>query len=164
MSIATDKALVVPRSGDNPSGPIVGFVAGLAQLFTGGCCRLLTRASFRASLTWLSPLRGFRRLLCPRSRKPPRPRHLPDSRIPRQDEVAGAQRRFLEIRRIGRKNLPARHLLTKQPNGAHVREFPPQTLVVFLGGGQPDSVVFRHVAPLAENKDNLVLNVDREVT
>src|SRR6266849_10962884 len=106
MSIATDKALVVPRSGDNPSGPIVGFVAGLAQLFTGGCCRLLTRASFRASLTWLSPLRGFRRLLCSRSRKPPRPRHLPDSRIPRQDEVAGAQRRPLEILRI-RREAPA---------------------------------------------------------
>ena len=41
-------------------------------------------------------------------------------------------------------------------------EFPPQALVVLLGRGQPHSVVRLPLAPVAEDKDNLVLNVDRE--
>jgi len=90
------------------------------------------------------------------------PRYLPDSGIPCQDEFAGAQSRLLEILRIRRKNLPARHLFAEQPNGPHVREISPQTRVVLLGGGQPDPVVFRAFGLVAENKDYLIPNVNRE--
>ena len=70
------------------------------------------------------------------------------------------QRGFLEIRCIGRKDLPARHWLSEHLNGAHIRKFPPQTLVMFLGGCEPHSVVRRRIALVAENQDNLVLHID----
>jgi hypothetical protein len=58
---------------------------------------------------------------------------LPDSRIPCQDKIAGVQRCFLEILRIGWKNLPARHLLPQHLDGSHVGELPPQTPVLVFG-------------------------------
>ncbi len=42
--------------------------------------------------------------------------------------------------------LPACHLLPEHLNRAQVRELPPQTLVVFLGRSQPNSVVCRPIA------------------
>ncbi len=72
--------------------------------------------------------------------------------------------RFLEIRSIGWKDLPARHLLPQHSDGSHVGEFPAQTLVVLLGGGKPHPVVGRLLTFVAENEHNLVLNVDREAT
>jgi len=53
-----------------------------------------------------APRRGFRRFPGPRSRGPPRPRHLADSRVPGGDELAGAKRRLLEVRCIGGQDLP----------------------------------------------------------
>jgi excisionase family DNA binding protein len=43
-------------------------------------------------------------------------------------------------------------------------EFPPQALVVLLGGGEPHAVVSRLVAFVAKDKDkdDLVLNIDRK--
>lgn len=122
--------------------------------------RLRTRVPGR--LGWLRALRGSCRLRGPRSRGAPRPRYLPDSRISRKDKPAGAQRSLFEILRVGREDLPACHLLPEHLNRAHVRELPPQTLVVFLGRGQPHSVVCRPIALVTEDEDNLVLNVDRE--
>ena len=74
------------------------------------------------------------------------------------------QRGFLEVRRVGRKNLPARHWFAKHLNGAQIGELPPQTLVVLLGGGEPNSIVGRRVALVAEDQHNLVLHVDGEAT
>src|SRR6266567_1591770 len=47
--------------------------------------------------------------------------HLADSRIPGDDEVAGSQRRLLEIRRVGRNDLPAGYVLAECLDGSHVR-------------------------------------------
>src|ERR1017187_321200 len=94
----------------------------------------------------------------------PCPRRLPNSRIPCKNEFAGAHRRFLEILSIGRKDLPARHLLPQHLNGSHVGELPPQTLVMLLGGGEPHSVVGRLVRLVAEDEDDFVLNVEGEAS
>src|SRR4029077_15268755 len=105
-------------------------------------------------------LRDFRCLLSRRSG--PQPRHLPDSRVPCENEFAGAQRRLLEILRICRKDLPTRHLLPQHLDGSHAGEFTPQALVVLLGGGEPHAVVSRMVAFVAKDKNDLVLNIDRK--
>ena len=47
--------------------------------------------------------------------------HLADSRIFGEDEFAGAQCRFLEIRLVGGKHLPARYFLPQYFNGPHAR-------------------------------------------
>src|SRR5271157_6315873 len=122
-------------------------------------------ATFRGSLGCLCLGMGSRRLLGARSRGSPRPRHLADSRIPGDNDLAGAQRSFLKIWRIGRKNLPAGYLLPECLNGSHIRKFASETFVVLLGGGEPHTVVCRVVALEAEDEDNLVLlvlNIDRE--
>ena len=72
------------------------------------------------------------------------------------------QRCFLEILRIGWKNLPARHLLPQHSDGSHVGELPPQTPVLVFGCSEPHPVVCRLITLVAEDEDNLVLNVDRE--
>lgn len=72
------------------------------------------------------------------------------------------QRCFLEILRIGWKNLPARHLLPQHLDGSHVGELPPQTPVLVFGCSEPHPVVCRLITFVAEDEDNLVLNVDRE--
>src|SRR5271157_3368028 len=77
----------------------------------------LERAAFLFG-AWLRALRGFRRL--PGPRRPPRPRHLPDSRISCENELAGAQGSLLEIRGIGGKDLPARHLLPQHFPAQHL--------------------------------------------
>ena len=69
---------------------------------------------------------------------------------------------FLEILRVGWKDLPARHLLPQHLDGSHVGELPPQTPVLVFGGGKPHPVVCRLITFIAEDEDNLVLNVDRE--
>jgi hypothetical protein len=60
------------------------------------------------------------------------------------------QRCFLEILRIGWKNLPARHLLPQ-----HLA----QTPVLVFGCSEPHSIVCRLITFVAEDEDNLVLNV-----
>src|SRR5208282_2161438 len=127
------------------------------------------RTTFRGLLGWL---------------RAPRARHLADSRISRENEFAGAQRSFLEILRIGGKELPASHLLRQNilPHcllpqnilpqhvfhqhleGSHAGEVPPQALVVLLGGGEPHSVVRRltRFVFVPEDEDNLVFNIDGE--
>src|SRR5262252_5452844 len=104
------------------------------------------------------------RFLRPRSRSSPRPWYLADSRISGDDELAGAHCSLLEIRCIGRYDLPARYFLPQYLNGSHVRELAAQTLMVLCGGGEPDTVVCRVLALVAEHEDNLVLNVDSEAT
>src|ERR1039458_2149766 len=121
-----------------------------------------TRAPFRGALGRLRRLRGARRLPGSRSRGPPRPRRFADSRVPGNDQLAGAQRRLLEIRRIDRKDLPARYLFAECLNGSHVRELAAQTLVALFGSGEPYPVVGGLVALVAQYEDDLVLNVDRE--
>jgi len=69
---------------------------------------------------------------------------------------------FLEIRSIGWKDLPARHLLPQYSDASHVGEFLPQALVVLLGGGKPHAVVGGLLTFVAENEHNLFLHVDRE--
>src|SRR5271167_2267109 len=108
------------------------------------------------------PLRRFRRVLCRRSRGPPCPGHLADSRIPRNNELAGAQRRLLEIRRIDRQDLPARHFLPEYLNGSHIRELAAKAFVVLFSGSEPHSVICSLVALVAQDEGNLVLNVDRQ--
>src|SRR5208337_1761565 len=73
-----------------------------------------------------------------------------------------AQHRLLEIRRIGRKDLPASDVFPEYLNRSHIRKLAPQTFVVLLGGGEPHTVVCRLLALVAKDQDNLVLNVDRE--
>src|SRR5271157_1379192 len=106
-------------------------------------------ATYRGSLGCLCLRMGSRRLLGARSRGPPRPRHLADSRIHGDNELAGAQRRLLEIWRIGRKDLPAGDLLSEYLNGSHIRKLASQTFVVLLGGGEPHTVVCRLLALVA---------------
>ena len=101
-------------------------------------------------------------MLGPRSRGAPRSRYPPDSRISREDKLARSQSGLFEILRVGREDLPAGHLLPEHLNRTHVRELPPQTLVVLFGCGQPHSIVRRLSALVAEDEDYLVLNVDRE--
>src|ERR1017187_8964853 len=129
-----------------------------------------TRAPFRGALGRPRRRRGGRRPPGspppgpprPRPGGPPRPRRFADSRVPGNDQLAGAQRRLLEIRRIDRKDLPARYLLAECLNGSHVRELAAQTLVALFGSGEPYPVVGGLVALVAQYEDDLVLNVDRE--
>jgi hypothetical protein len=72
------------------------------------------------------------------------------------------QRCFLEILRIGWKNLPARHPLPQHSDGSHVGELPPQTPVLVFGCSEPHPVVCHLITFVAEDEDNLVLNIDRE--
>ena len=75
-----------------------------------------------------------------------------------EDSRAG----FLEILRIGRKDLPARHFLSQHLDRSHVGEVSPQTLVA-LAGGEPHPVIrrlARFVVP--EDEDNFVFHIDRE--
>lgn len=72
------------------------------------------------------------------------------------------QRCFLEILRIGWKNLPVRHLLPQHLDGSHVGELPLQTPVLIFGCSEPHAVVCRLITLVAKDEDNLVLNVDRE--
>jgi hypothetical protein len=120
------------------------------------------RTCFPGILGEFRPLRGSSRLLGSRTRSAPRSRHLPDSRISREDKLLRAQRGLFEILRVGREDLPAGHLLPEHLNRAHVRKLPPQTLMVLFGRGQPHSVVRRPIALVAEDEDYLVLNLDRE--
>src|SRR6185312_16286035 len=53
-------------------------------------------------------------------------RHLPDPGIAGKDEPAGPYRGRLEIRVVGRQNLPLRRLLAENPDRPHPWEFPPQ--------------------------------------
>src|SRR5437879_8416764 len=72
------------------------------------------------------------------------------------------QRGCLEVGRVGWKYLPACHWFAKHLNGAHIRELSPQTVVMLLGGGEPNSVIRRRIALVAEDQHNLVLHVDGE--
>ncbi len=96
-----------------------------------------------------------------RSRGAPCSRYLPDSLISCNDQLAGAHRGLLEVLRVRRQDLPASHLLPQNPDRAHAGN-PPQTLVVFLGRGEPYSVVCCPVVLVTEDEDNLLLNVDRQ--
>jgi hypothetical protein len=87
---------------------------------------------------------------------------FPDSRISCEYQLASPHRGLFEILRVGREDLPACHLLSENLDRAHFRKLPPQTLVVLLGRGQPHSVVRRSLARVAQDEDNLVLNVNRE--
>ena len=100
--------------------------------------------------------------MAPNPEASPRPRHLADSRIPGNDKLAGAQRRLLETWRIGWKDLPTGYLLAEYPNGSHVWKIAAQTLMMLFGCGEPYPVVGRLGALVAQYKDDLVLNVDRE--
>jgi hypothetical protein len=66
--------------------------------------------------------RRLRRVLSFRCRGPSCARYLANPRISGKDELAGAQRRLLKVRRIDWKDLPARHFLPEQLNGSHIRE------------------------------------------
>ena len=103
--------------------------------------RHLLAARFRGLSAGFVRLGRFRLLLSRRFRASPRRRHFADARIAGEDEVAGVERSFLEIRRIDGKNLPAGHLLTQQLDGPHFGKLEAQALVMLLSGGQPDSVV-----------------------
>jgi len=118
--------------------------------------------SFRWSLGCLRLLRGFGAFLVADLDARRFPGNFPDSRIHRQDKIVGVQRCFLKILRIGWKNLPARHLLPQHLDGSHVGELPPQTPVLVFGYSEPHPVVCRLITFVAEDEDNLVLNVDRE--
>lgn len=87
---------------------------------------------------------------------------LADSGIAGEDEIAGAQRGFLEIRRVGGKHLPAGHLLAEHLNGSHVRKLAAETLVVLFGGAEPHPVVRIRSGLIAQDEDDLVPDVDRE--
>src|SRR5271166_3391005 len=136
------------------------WLTPLPHPFTLRIARLLT--TFDGSPRCFRSLRGFRRPLRPGSRGPSHPWHLADSRIPGDNELARAQHRLLEIRRIGRKVLPASDVFPEYLNRSHIRKLASKTFVVLLGGGEPNSVICRLVALVAENEDNLVLNVNRE--
>ena len=107
--------------------------------------------------------RGFLRRL-----RSPRSRHLPDSRIFRKNEFAGTQGRFLKIRSVGGKHLPARcflpqRILPQNLNGSHCGEVPPQAPVVILGGREPHSVIrLAGFVFVSEDEDNFVLNINSE--
>src|SRR5580704_16059947 len=66
---------------------------------------------------------------------------------------------FLEIRRIGRKNLPAGHFLAQQPDGTHIRKLCAQTCVMLCTRGQPDSVVGDVSWFVAQDENDLLPNV-----
>src|SRR5690348_12718572 len=67
--------------------------------------------------------------------------NLADPRIAGKDELARSHRGGLEIRVVGRKNLPLRRLLAEDTNRAHPWEFLPQARVMLHRGSQPDTVV-----------------------
>ena len=94
----------------------------------------------------------------------PRPRHRPDPRVPVDDKLTGPQCGLLKIRRVGGKDLPARHFLSENADGSHIGELAAQTRVVFLRGSEPHSVVCRALAFVPEDQDNFVLNIDRQAS
>src|ERR1039457_893505 len=68
---------------------ISGAPSDSGTTLPSGRCSSRPRAAFRGALGRLRPPWGFRRLPGSRSRRPPRPRHLADSRIPGGDKLAG---------------------------------------------------------------------------
>lgn len=72
------------------------------------------------------------------------------------------QRRFLEIRSIGRKHLPARDLLSQHLNGPQIRKLAAQRRVVLFSGAEPHPVVGSRLALVAQYQNNFVLNINRE--
>jgi len=68
----------------------------------------------------------------PEAPAPPAPCRFED---PWRHELAGAQRRLLEIRRIGRKNLPARYLLPEYLNESHISILPSDGLPETIAPG-----------------------------
>src|SRR5262245_57740416 len=144
--------------------PVYAAQSDSGAILPSGLCSSRLRATFRGAVGCLGPFPGFRRHLRARSRGPSLARHLADSRIPGQDQLAGAERGLLEIWRIDGKDLPARYLLREYLNGSHVRELAAQTVVMLFGGREPHPVVCRLVALVAQYENNLLLNVDREAS
>jgi hypothetical protein len=64
-----------------------------------------------------------------------RSRHLSDARIAGENELAGVQSGLFEIRRVGRKNLPARYLLPEYLDGAHAGKVALESCVMLHGRG-----------------------------
>lgn len=72
------------------------------------------------------------------------------------------QRSLLEIVGVGRENLPACHFSPQHLDGSHAGELAPKTLVMLGGSGEPHAVIFRFAGLVAEDEDDLILNVDGE--
>lgn len=72
------------------------------------------------------------------------------------------ERGLFEIWRVGRENLPAFHLFPQHFDGSHAGKLAPKTVVVLHGRGQPHSVIFRLAGLVAQDEDDLVLDVDGE--
>src|ERR1700674_3023621 len=85
-----------------------------------------------------------------------------DSRVICENEVAGVERSFFEIRRVHRKNLPARHLFTQDLDGAHVGKIWTQARVMRDRGGKPYSVVGGLTGFVAKDEDNFLININRQ--
>src|SRR5947207_9749820 len=85
-------------------------------------------------------------------------------KIAGKDKLARAQRRFLEIRRLRWKHLPACDFLSKWPNRPHAWEFAPQTFVMFFSRREPHAVVCRFATTVAQYQFNLVLDVHCKAT
>ena len=86
--------------------------------------------------------------------------HFADSGIAGQDEITGVEGSSFKVLGVGRKMLPSRDSGSEKLNGAHTGEVTPQTLVVFLGGGKPDTIVGRTFGFLPKREDNLVPDVN----
>jgi hypothetical protein len=74
------------------------------------------------------------------------------------------QRGLFEIVSVGRKNLPAGHFFPQHFDGSHGGELAPKTRVMLGGGGEPYAVVFSFAGLVAEDEDDLFLNIDGEAS
>jgi hypothetical protein len=98
----------------------------------------------------------------PRSAAAPRLGHFADSGITGQDEITGVKGGSFEVLGVGRENLPSRDPGSEKLNGAHAGEVTPQTLVVFRGGGKPDTIVGGAFGFLPKSEDDLVSHVNSQ--
>lgn len=55
-----------------------------------------------------------------------------------------------------------RNVPSEQTDGAHSGKLPPETFVVLGGGGKPHTVVGAVIVSVAENEDDLLLDIDGE--
>lgn len=100
--------------------------------------------------------------------RPRQPRRTPalgdfaDSRIASADELARPECHFLEIGRIGGKNLPVRGFRPEQTNGTHPRKLAAETRVMLGRRGQPYTVVDWRVVAVAQDHHDFLLDVYRK--
>src|SRR5215469_8906637 len=80
-------------------------------------------------------------------------RHLADARISGYDQLASVHRGFFKVGSVRGKDLPAGHSLPEHRYRAQVGKVLAQAGMMFLGSGEPDSVVGNVIGLVSENQN-----------